>query len=168
MTEELVTLLLKNKDKNLKLSLNETYGNHYHCYSSYNTKIFTRTIGCKDIFVFDKEEKYNFNLRDYKYNVLYQHEREVTSKQTTFFDSYRKALYEYVKFRFIIEIYDKDNNKFFMYVNCRYVSNCGSCDGGTHYSKLRIVYSNDLTDLLNFIYTLKDIARLILEIKNCK
>jgi hypothetical protein len=168
MTEELVTLLLKNKDNNIKLSLNETYGNHYHCGSSYNTKNFTRTIGCKDMFVFDEEEKYDFNLRDYKYNVLYHHENEVSSKQTSFSDSYGKASYEYVKFRFIIEIYDKDNNKFFMYVNCSYVSKCGSCDGGTHYSKLRMVYSNDLTDLLNFIYTLKDIERLILEIKNYK
>jgi hypothetical protein len=171
MTEELVKILLENKDKNIKLSPNEIYGNHFHCYSHYSPDLLTRTIGCKEEFVFcnnGADDKYYFRLREYKYNTLYQYEHIVDSKHETIFTSYGESPIEYVNFRFIIEIYDNNNNKWFMYVKCKYVSTCNSCDGGTKYTNSRIVYSNDLRDLINFIYTPKETRRLLTEIKNSK
>jgi hypothetical protein len=164
MTDELVALLLKNKDKHIILSDDEIYGNHYHQYSRYRIKNVTGTYNCScrtNKFVF--EDEYDFYLKRYKYEVLYEHKKEVESPEKYSFPKCRRRLSVkvYVKFRFIIEIYDKDNNKWFMYINCKYVSECDTCDGGTKYSKFRIVYSDDLCDLLNFIYTQKEINELI-------
>ena len=104
-------------------------------------------LGQETEFVFSVD----FQVTDYKHRVLYsKHYRLIKG------NNYGKGMC-------IIQIIDGKGLEFYMYIKSKLFGTCSTCDGKSTV-KVRIFYASDLTALLNFIYTPKQLKRLLLKI----
>ena len=158
MNYELVLENLCNKliyQTKKQLTRFQLYGNYHNSYSSYKIDEIQQTLGCKGNFIFNQTYTNSFNLELYKYDVLYSTEHNINNfRLNAREDPIGKA---YIKYTILLNIFDKDNNSWYMYIKRKFISECASCDGNTKNVINRMFYSHDLKKLIEFIYTPKEI-----------
>ncbi len=152
-------VLLLNKDK-MTLSKYMLTGN-YHGHSNYWVKDMQSTIYCKQKF-----KSINGTLKFDNYNVLYCRQYVHNKLNRKFTNRSQVGPFCLIAFMFIITIQDDDNNTFYIYAKYRFKTECDTCDGKTNYMIKRMIYSDNLRDLLDFVYTFNEQQELLKRIRN--
>ena len=160
--DDLCNILIKNIGKFVLSSFMKN-GNYHGVYSSYYINDIQPTINCKKFPKF--RDNSNLEIDNYNHKVLYSSEHIKDNWQYDPDEYHGMRGRAYVNFTFIICLIDIDNNEFYLYVKYNFITRCGSCDGNTSYRKKRLIYSDNLKDLLNFIYTKKQQNNIIKKLK---
>lgn len=159
--ENLIKLMLNNKNK-LKLNQYELRNGAIDGRIQ-NINDVVKSIQCDQDFIFSSN--YDFCVGKYVYNVLY--EKTTTTGGFYWNDEWHDAQgKKHVKFKYIIEIYDNENNRFYLYCKKNFTAECHSCDGNTNDHMSKIIYDVKLERLLNFIYTTKQLKVLYENLTN--
>lgn len=115
-------------------------GSVFSSYSfiEYHIQDLQPTMKCHKRFepIYNESE---LNLKFYRYKILYQKINGITD-------------YKEKKYHFIIEINDKVKVNFYLYVSNSFTSDCSTCSISTHHKK-DMIYSDDLQDLIDFVFT---------------
>ncbi len=125
--------------------------------SRYKFHNLESTINCRKKFIPLKNTYMNtlklfLELNMYSYKVLYKYYNNIGHMDRDY--------------EFILSIRDADNNLFYLYVSYRFKNDCSTCSGGLEYIKEQMTYSDDLQDLLDFVYTKTQQLRILDNIKD--
>lgn len=125
--------------------------------SRYKFHNLESTINCRKKFAPIKNKYMNtpklfLELNKYSYKVLYKYYNNIGHLDRDY--------------EFILSIRDADNNLFYLYVSYRFKNDCSTCSGGLEYIKEQMTYSDNLQDLLDFVYTKTQQLRILDNIKN--
>jgi hypothetical protein len=165
--QEVVDLLTKNareqNDNNLKLLLN---GGFFE--STYDDCDLEKTLKCKKELKFDKYSsnflkmyQKTFYIRTSGEQILYR-EPEIYHKYSSSSDEIVEMDMSHKTFKGegIISVKDEFEKLFYVYINLDMINKCLTCDGNTEVNS-KIVYSDDLVDLIQFTHTHKDMEDII-------
>lgn len=156
MLDEIYTLLVANNSNDIPCTM-MTRRFHEDHYGIYPSEDLSKTLMCKKDFK-PKNRNYDICLKEYYVKTFY----------CIYHDDYGKKTYEgyhrYCDGQAIVLIKDATDQYFFLSIKIKMSAECDTCDGTTKVDS-QLVYSDDLKDLIFFVYTRDEIEKIINFIK---